>query len=179
MKHLLLTGKLPEKHCSGHFAPIYKGGLKNEPANYRTLALTNHATKTFQSILKKNEIMNRTQHGFRQSKSTISQLLTFYKDIITKLVNGDHVDGIYLHFSKAFKKVDLQNPSTTDKSCQYHFKIYSMARNISEKQATESKSTKKPLSLGMGIIRGLQRISTRPPSVPHSNDSQKPRNKRR
>ena len=93
---------------------MHKGGVKSNPANYRPVALTNHLTKIFERIIKKslvkylesNEIMNPTQHGFRQNRSTISQILTFYEDIISKLENGDEVDAIYLDFSKAFDKVD-------------------------------------------------------------------------
>ena len=40
------------------------------------------------------EVMNPTQHGFRHSRSTISQILSFYKDIISKLENGNDVDAI-------------------------------------------------------------------------------------
>ena len=39
------------------------------------------------------EVMNPTQHGFRHSRSTISQILSFYKDI-SKLENGNDVDAI-------------------------------------------------------------------------------------
>ena len=50
--------------------------------------------------------MNPTQHGFRDKRSTGSQILSFYEDIISKLESGDDVDVIYLDFSKVFGKVD-------------------------------------------------------------------------
>ena len=43
---------------------------------------------------------------FRQNRSIISPLLTYYEDIISKLKNRDEVDVIYLAFSKASLKVD-------------------------------------------------------------------------
>ena len=50
--------------------------------------------------------MNKNQHGFRSGRSTITQLLKFFDDILIKLENGEEVDVIYLDFAKAFNKVD-------------------------------------------------------------------------
>ena len=50
--------------------------------------------------------MNPTQYGFRHKRSTVSQILSFYEDIISKLESGDDVDVIYLDLSKVFGKVD-------------------------------------------------------------------------
>ena len=93
---------------------MHKGGVKTNPANYRPVALNNKLTKLFERLIKKslveyletNEIMNPTQHGFRQNRSTISQILSYYEDIISKLENGDEVDAFYLDISEAFDKVD-------------------------------------------------------------------------
>ena len=41
-----------------------------------------------------------------KKRLTISQILSFYENIISKLENGDNVDDIYLDFSKAFDRVD-------------------------------------------------------------------------
>ena len=35
--------------------------------------------------LESNQVMNPTQHGFRHKRSIISQILSFYKKIISKL----------------------------------------------------------------------------------------------
>ena len=45
--------------------------------------------------------MNPTLNRFRHKRSTISQILSFYEDIISKPENRDDVD-----FPKAFDKVD-------------------------------------------------------------------------
>ena len=107
-------GKLPEGIAQAVITPIYKGGIKSEPANYRPVALTNHVTKIFERVLRKaivhhmeiNNMMNVTQHGFRSGRSTISQLLHYYDDIFTKIEEGKEVDSVYLDVSKAFDKVD-------------------------------------------------------------------------
>ena len=50
--------------------------------------------------------MNPAQHGFRRKRSTVSQILSCYEDIISKLENRDDVDAIYLDFFNTFDKVD-------------------------------------------------------------------------
>jgi len=107
------SGKLPEGIAQTIVTPLYKGGAKCEPRNYRPIALTNHLTKIFERILKDivkhletNNIVNKIQHGFTKKKSTISQLLNYYQDIITMVENKENVDTVYLDFSKAFDKVD-------------------------------------------------------------------------
>ena len=50
--------------------------------------------------------MNPTQHGFRSGRSTMTQLLNYYENIMDIIVEGYAVDSIYLDFSKAFDKVD-------------------------------------------------------------------------
>ena len=108
------TGKLPEGTALAYITPIFKGGAKSLPANYRPVSLTNHLTKIFERILRKdilkhletNQLMNHTQHGFRSGRSTHSQLLHYLDSVLTTLEEGDEVDSIYLDFAKAFDKVD-------------------------------------------------------------------------
>ena len=108
------TGKLPEGTTLAYITPIFKGGARSLPANYRPISLTNHLTKIFERILRKdilqhletNHLMNNTQHGFRSGRSTLSQLLHYLDSVLTKLEEGDEVDSIYLDFAKAFDKVD-------------------------------------------------------------------------
>ena len=53
-------------------------------------------------------LLNVTQHGFTQGRSTITQLLSYYDTVLTMLEEKKEksVDVIYLDFSKAFDKVD-------------------------------------------------------------------------
>ena len=54
-----------------------------------------------------NELFNPSQHGFRNGRSCLSQLLAHF-DLVTRLMEeGKSVDVIYLDFSKAFDKVDI------------------------------------------------------------------------
>ena len=56
--------------------------------------------------LEHNQMFNSSQHGFRQRRSCLSQLLSHFDKIITRLENNQNVDVIYLDFAKAFDKVD-------------------------------------------------------------------------
>ena len=56
--------------------------------------------------IESNNLLNDAQHGFRNGRATISQIMRFYDSILTLLDQGQAVDAIYLDFSKAFDKVD-------------------------------------------------------------------------
>ena len=45
------------------------------------------------------------QHGFIRGKSTTTQLLEVYHEILESVASGNEVDAIYPDFSKAFDKV--------------------------------------------------------------------------
>ena len=46
------------------------------------------------------------QHGSRAKRSTLTQLLAHWDNIVEGLEQGDGVDCVYLDFSKAFDKVE-------------------------------------------------------------------------
>ena len=110
------SGIMPERTLLAYITPILKSVDRSVPANYRPVSLTNHLTKIFERVirlemvqhLESNELMNKTQHGFRERYSTITQILCFYDSVLSFLEEGYSVDAIYLDFSKAFDKVDHQ-----------------------------------------------------------------------
>ena len=107
-------GTTPEIFKESYIIPIYKGGDQGEAQNYRPVSLTSHIMKTFEKIVRKNivdfleenHLFNDSQHGFRQGRSCLSQLLEHFDTILTFVEQGKNVDTIYLDFSKAFDKVD-------------------------------------------------------------------------
>ena len=64
----LESGKSPEGTAQAIITPVYKGGVRRNPAYYRPVTLTDHLTKMVWRILKKsmveylfsNEFMNST-----------------------------------------------------------------------------------------------------------------------
>ena len=110
----LNTGRMPDGTPLAIITPILKTVDKSLPSNYRPISLTNHLTKIFERVLRvalvdhleTNDLMNRTQHGFRKGLSTVTEIITYYDSILSFLEEGFNVDSVYLDFSKAFDKVD-------------------------------------------------------------------------
>ena len=113
-RNCLDQGITPECLKNAHIIPIFKDGHKGLASNYRPIALTSHLIKIFEKIvrntlvryLEANDLFNNSQHGFRQRRSCLSQLLSHFEKIITFLENNHNVDVVYLDFAKAFDKVD-------------------------------------------------------------------------
>ena len=109
------TGEIPFVLKTANVVPIYKSGSRGDPANYRPVALTSHIIKVFERVLRKNivafmeenNLFNPGQHGFRQGRSCLSQLIAHFDYITQLLENNQNVDVVYLDFAKAFDKVDF------------------------------------------------------------------------
>ncbi len=107
---------IPQIYKYAAIVPVYKGGDKATPANYRPISLTPIMMKIFERVVRThivrfltdNNHFNSTQHGFREGRSCLSALLSVYDDMMLKLSKHPEscVDMIYLDFAKAFDKVD-------------------------------------------------------------------------
>lgn len=115
------------EHCSQlsvqmkHITFLYRNKYlitflkKCKGTSYRPVSLTSHIVKTYERVVKKylqnflefNMKINQAQHGFREKRSCLSQLLEHYEDILKGLEEGVNVETIYLDFAKAFDKVDI------------------------------------------------------------------------
>ena len=108
-------GEIPLILKTANIVPIHKGGSRGEPANYRPVALTSHLTKVFERVLRKHivaymeesDLFNPGQHGFRNGRSCLSQLIAHFDHVSRLLENNQNVDVVYLDFAKAFDKVDF------------------------------------------------------------------------
>ena len=109
------TAEVPADSKISYITPIHKGGSRHIAKNYRPVALTSHLVKIFEKVIRNSlvnfiethNLMNPNQHGFRAGHSCLSQLLQ-HQDRITQLLEeGCNVDVVYLDFSKAFDKLDI------------------------------------------------------------------------
>ena len=109
----LRTGKVVSEWKLVNVTPLFKKGDKSNPGNYRPISLTSVICKLMESILRdkivefleKNNSIRDSQHGFRNRRSCLTNLLDFLYDIYEMYEEGRAVDIIYLDFQKAFDKV--------------------------------------------------------------------------
>ena len=114
LKKSLQEHIFPSQLKHAHVIPVYKGKSRSCPANYRPVSLTNVIGKVFERVardqitnhLEESNIFNENQHGFRQNRSCLSQLLSHYDSAIHMAEKHGNLDVLYLDFSKAFDKVD-------------------------------------------------------------------------
>ncbi|CAL4222368.1 unnamed protein product, partial [Meganyctiphanes norvegica] len=79
----LRAGETPEDWRKANITPIFKKGNRNDPANYRPVSLTSQVCKVLETIvreqlfihLKSNNLLSEEQHGFRDGRSCLSNLL--------------------------------------------------------------------------------------------------------
>ena len=112
----LKKGKIPDRLKEAIVIPVPKPGKnRSDPESFRPVSLTSHITKIFERVIKEfiqnhlecNRLLGDFQHGFRQHKSCLTQLLIYQEEILKNLECGYACDSVYLDFAKAFDKVDL------------------------------------------------------------------------
>ena len=110
----LSTGVFPSDWTKAGISPLFKKGDKGDPANYRPLSLTCILCKVMEHIIASNlarhfnnhQILYELQHGFRDKRSSETQLIQLVEDLSRQLIQGKQIDLVLLDFSKAFDKVN-------------------------------------------------------------------------
>lgn len=109
----LQLGVIPDDWKLANVTPIFKKGSKTLPSNYRPISLTSVVCKLLETLirdklvnhLEENKLLRNTQHGFRNKRSCLTNLLDFLHDVFNCYDDSKAVDIIYLDFQKAFDKV--------------------------------------------------------------------------
>ena len=109
-------GSVPKCLKTQYITPIFKKGAKSQTENYRPVSITSHLTKVFERLIRGRiadhldnwDLHCENQHGFRRGRSTMTQLLTHIDFVLSELCANREVDIIYLDFSKAFDRVDIE-----------------------------------------------------------------------
>ncbi|KAF2350988.1 Reverse transcriptase domain, partial [Trinorchestia longiramus] len=105
----LETEIVPDDWKRGNVTPIFKKGNKQIPNNYRPISLTSIISKTIERLLKvritkhlnDQNLINDTQHGFREKRSCLKNLLDFFEEVNRIYDCTKAVDLVYLDFQKA------------------------------------------------------------------------------
>nr|VZH99095.1 unnamed protein product [Spirometra erinaceieuropaei] len=107
------TGYLPPDWKSAWITPLYKGGSRVSANNCRPVCLTSICCKITEKIIKQqlrqflqqNHLLSDSQHGFRKSRSCVTNLLYCLEHWTRAVDRGDMVHVIYIDFKKAFDSV--------------------------------------------------------------------------
>ena len=107
----LSIGVLPAKWKFANITPAFKKDDPTITSNYRPISLLCVISKVLERCVFNHcyhhlsPSFYQFQHGFLKGKSTTTQLLEVYHDILDSVASGNEVDVIYLDLSKAFDKV--------------------------------------------------------------------------
>ena len=110
---VLETGTFPQYWSRSYIVPIHKSGRKDDPNNYRGIAISSCLGKLFSSILNKrlstfmeeNEILKPNQTGFRKKYRTADNIFIL-KTLISKYTqSGKRLFACFVDLSKAFDSV--------------------------------------------------------------------------
>ena len=108
------TGVYPNCLKIAKVIPIYKGGIRSKPGNYRPISLLSIVNKIIEktlhsrlmSFFEKYNLINKNQFGFRKGHSTAMAISEFYENIIKSYDQGKATCAVLLDLSKAFDSVN-------------------------------------------------------------------------
>ena len=107
----LSLGTVPANWKRANISPVFKKDDPTLAENYRPISLLCIVSKVLERCIFNHccphlsPFFYHLQHGFQRGKSTVTQLLEVYHDILDMLASGQEVDVIHLDLSKAFDKV--------------------------------------------------------------------------
>lgn len=107
------AGYFPKILKIARITPIFKGGDKCDPGNYRPIASLPFLSKIFEKLLynrissfaKRFDLISNCQFGFRKNKSTSDSLVTLSEHIYDSLNSKKNHISVLLDLKKAFDTV--------------------------------------------------------------------------
>ena len=124
-KESMKQGVIPPDLLLVLICPVHKGGSRADPSQYRPVALTSHIMKVFERVIRRALVtyleqsgaLPDGQHGFREQRSTLTQLMSHWDQVLDLLEQGQAVDVIYTDFAKAFDKCETNVLLHTLRDC--------------------------------------------------------------
>ena len=108
------TGKYPSKLKHAKIIPVYKGNDETDPSNYHPISLLSVFNRIFEKIMynqlksysEDNEVLYKTQYGFRETFSTQHAILDIASMIQTNMDKKMFTCSIFLDFKEVFDTVN-------------------------------------------------------------------------
>ena len=110
----ITSGTFPNQLKCAKVYPIFKGGSKSDPSNYRPISVLptiskifeKHVNKHLMNYLNKYKLIHESQSGFRQKHSCQTALIKLIDQWMSSIDKGDLVGSLFIDFRKAFDVVD-------------------------------------------------------------------------
>lgn len=108
-----VSGIFPKQLKMAKIIPLYKKNDKMNALNYRPVSLLPSISKIFEKavylqvaeFLEIHNLLDDSQHGFRQGRSVVSAAVSFIETVINSVDGGKFTTGIFMDLSKAFDSV--------------------------------------------------------------------------
>ena len=111
----ILAGVYPASLKTARVGPLFKGGCKEDPANYRPISVLNGINKIYKTVisdrllcfLNRQSFFNASQYGFRQNSGTETAVLEALDYVYNQLDRKDVgvVTGLMVDLKRAFDTV--------------------------------------------------------------------------
>ena len=109
-----LNGIYPSKLKLAKVIPLHKNNDESDPSNYRPISLLSIFNRIFEkmmysrlkSYLERYNILDNSQYGFREKRSTEHAILDIFTQIKTNMDKKLYTCGIFIDLQKAFDTVN-------------------------------------------------------------------------
>lgn len=114
----LITGEIPQEWKEAKVVPVHKKGPTNDFDNYRPISVLPVISKIMERIvheqfmdyLESNNLINDSQFGFRQKRSTQLAVTLLLDKVRANMDKGLLTGVVFIDLSKAFDMVSHSNP---------------------------------------------------------------------
>ena len=114
INNCISKGIFPDTLKTASVIPIYKGGCREDPSNYRPISILPTLSKLFEkhvanqlkSFFARTNILYLYQSGFREKHSCQTALIRLVDSWLADIDAGKYVGTVFLDFKKAFDLVD-------------------------------------------------------------------------
>lgn len=145
---------------------LHKKGYKLDPANYRVIALINHCSKLFTSMLNRtleiwvesNKVISETQAGFQKNKSCMDNLFNLSTAIQSRLRQDKaKLYALFVDFKRAFDSINHKLLWLKLYNLGLSVKVIQILKNIYDSASFCVKSNNKltrDFSSAEGVLQG-------------------------